>query len=293
MELGACERVEHDELTRLTTCSEDEEPDFYLFLSKFKYLDKMNWTEQLVADKIRFVCNTINKENCDGVFIDFSVSKYRHIGWSLKESISFILDRFADYSLKPIVPILSIKYESPFDVQCKISNIVNSDISDRICGIDFVGDEDKFNHKNQKYICDMWSGKFIRLHVGELKSQDNIRATIENINITNIAHGIKIVDKDLISISIDNGISFDIAPTSNYMTGVIKKHVVHPAKFMIDNGINITIGSDDPNVLNTNLDNEYKLLKSHGVTDDELSIIRSNSIEMLKRWSNYIIKNIS
>lgn len=293
MEIGACNKIDVEELIKITTCSEDETPDFYNFLSKFKYLDKIRWNEELVRNKIQFVCSRINEEDCDAVFMDFSVSKYRHIGWSLKESITFILDRFAEFSNKHIIPILSIKYESPFDVQHKISKIVESDISDRICGIDFVGDEAKFNIKYQKYICDMWSDKFIRLHVGESKSQDNIRDTIDNINVTNIAHGIKIVDEELISNAIDKDIYFDIAPTSNYLTGVIPKSSIHPGISMMNKGVRITVGSDDPSILNTTLTREYEILKSQGAGDGDILKMRKNSKDMMDRWLRYSTKNIS
>lgn len=289
MDVGACPPLTNDQLIRATTCYKDEEPDFYTFLSKFRYLDKTNWNEELIAKKIEFVCSDIELEGVSAVFMDFSVSKYRHIGWSLKEAISFILDRFEDYSQVAIIPILSIKYESPEEAQLKIAKIIDSNISDRICGIDFVGDEHKFNQKIQKRICEMWSDKFVRLHVGESKSEDHIRIAVEDFGVNNIAHGVKISDDELIHKCVDKGISFDIAPTSNYLTGVIPIDSRHPAKFMSDSNLKITVGSDDPNILNTNLHLEYELLESHGVLSAEISRIKKNSADMWKKWEQYQI----
>jgi adenosine deaminase len=289
MDVGACPRLTDEQLVRATTCHPDEEPDFYTFLSKFRYLDKTDWTEELIAKKIEFVCHDIELENLDAVFMDFSVSKYRHIGWSLKEAISFILDRFGEYSRTAIIPILSIKYESPEEAQLKIARIVDSNISDRICGIDFVGDEEKFNPKIQGLICDMWSDKFVRLHVGESQSEDHIRIAVDDFGISNIAHGIKISNRDLISRCVDRDISFDIAPTSNYLTGVVGINSRHPAKFMSDNNLTITVGSDDPNILNTNLHQEYELLEANGLMSAELSNIRRNSADMFSKWKKYQI----
>jgi hypothetical protein len=160
-------------------------------LTKFTFLDKIKWTEELVAQKIKHVCDDMNSEHLAGVFLDFSVSKYRHIGWSLNEAIGFILDRLDEYSDIPIVPILSIKYESPAEAQFKIAQVIeDSNIANRVGGIDFVGDESKFNADIQRPICQMWQGKLVRMHVGESQSENNVVQAIEDFGVTNIAHGI-------------------------------------------------------------------------------------------------------
>jgi adenosine deaminase len=293
MECGACDRVPYSELRNKLVYQSEEPRNFNHFLSKFRFLDTISWTQDLIDIKLKLVCESINNDDCDAAFIDFSVSKYRHIGWSLKESISFILDRFSEYSTKFILPILSIKYESPFEIQKKISKISEDSISDKLCGIDFVGDEMKFDFKNQKYICDMWRGKLIRLHVGESRPQENIRKTLENIGVTNIAHGIKIADKDLVKMSIDNDVTYDVAPTSNYITGVVETGSLHPSISMCRSGLSITVGSDDPVVLDTDLRSEYELLRSQGMSEVELDKIQQNSTDMFHKWKKYSIRNIS
>jgi adenosine deaminase len=122
-------------------------------------------------------------------------------------------------------------------------------------------------------------------------NSQNIKEAVCNISLTNIAHGIKINDDNLVSYVVNNGIYFDIAPTSNYLTGVIDKSIQHPGVTMINNGIKVTVGSDDPSILNTTLLKEYSVLKSNGVSDDNILKIRENSIDMFNRWSKYSIKN--
>lgn len=291
MEIGACPILPWNELERKMVCMPDEPFDFQHFLSKFKFLDKISWTEDLVAEKMKYVCDQMNDEYLDGVFLDFSVSKYRHIGWSLIEAITFIVDRLDEYSDIPIVPILSIKYESPEESQFKIARIVNEEsLSDRIGGIDFVGDEAKFNKRIQGPICDMWKGKFVRMHVGESQSVNNIHTAIKDFDVTNIAHGIKVLQRhDTTRLAIDNHVVFDIAPTSNLVCGVINGYDVHPAKDMFDSGITMTVGSDDPIQLSTNVNSEYMSLLDHGMHSDDLKILSKNSRDQLDKWREYSI----
>jgi len=291
MEKGACSKQTREDVIRQMVCHPNEEYHnmFELFLQKFRILDKINWTEELVADNIRYVCEDINKENVDAVFMDFSVSKYRHIGWSLAQAINFICNRFDEYSHIPIIPILSIKYESPEEAQQKIAKIIDDPVGDKICGIDFVGDESKFNPKIQSKICEMWKGRFVRLHIGESGPIDNIIKTFSFPGVTNIAHGIKIIDDYELGMYVthDYEYTFDIAPTSNYVTGVVKNDSIHPAVQMHRNNIKLTLGSDDPVQLQTNLHNECKVLLEHGITASELLNILNRGQEQYLKWESF------
>src|SRR5690554_5246684 len=75
MRQGACQKLTRKEIEKRMLCLPKDPKTFKTFLRKFKLLDKINWTEELVADKIRFVCDNLNSEGLSGVFMDFSVSK--------------------------------------------------------------------------------------------------------------------------------------------------------------------------------------------------------------------------
>ena len=48
-------------------------------------------------------------------------------------------------------------------------------------------------------------------------------------------------------------------PWSNYLTSSVKRIEEHPLKRLFDLGVEVTINSDDPEVLDTNLNNEYRI----------------------------------
>jgi adenosine deaminase len=291
MEEGACPKLSIEELERKLVCLPDEPKEFYHFLSKFTFLDKIKWTEELVAEKIRYMCEDMNDEFLEGAFLDFSVSKYRHIGWSLTEALNFILDRLDEYSNIPIIPILSIKYESPEEAQFKIARVIDdSSISSRVGGIDYVGDTAKFNVNLQRHICRMWEGKLVRMHVGESQGAKQVEAAIKRCHVTNIAHGINIVDDpDTVKLAADTGMIFDIAPTSNYVTGVVSDDQTHPALDMFIDGLTLTVGSDDPVQCRTTLIQEYELLEKQGFIEPALDSLVSNGQKQLGEWIQYSV----
>ena len=217
--------------------------DFQTFLSKFKILDTINWTEELIDDSIKIVCDNIKRDNIDHVLMDFSIDKYMNIKWNDAQAIKFIRDSFDRHSNNLVSLILSIKYESTYERQEQLCKLIDSEISNSLLGIDLVGDESKYNYQVHKKLLRPWidNGKLVRAHVGESGPADNIKTAIKEIKVTNVAHGIKCInDNEIIDMAIDNNIYFDVAITSNYMTGVWKDTKFHPIVKMYDVGMNVT-----------------------------------------------------
>ena len=55
------------------------------------------------------------------------------------------------------------------------------------------------------------------------------------------------------------GITLEVCPWSNYLTNSVNHIDEHPLKRLYDLGVKVTINSDDPGVLDTNLNNEYRI----------------------------------
>jgi adenosine deaminase len=57
----------------------------------------------------------------------------------------------------------------------------------------------------------------------------------------------------------ERGITLEVNPWSNYLTNSVRTIDEHPLKKLFDLGVRVTINSDDPEVLDTNLNNEYRI----------------------------------
>jgi adenosine deaminase len=58
---------------------------------------------------------------------------------------------------------------------------------------------------------------------------------------------------------IEKGITLEVNPWSNYLTNSVPTIEAHPLKKLFDLGVRVTINSDDPEVLETNVNNEYRI----------------------------------
>lgn len=283
----------HQDVIESMTYRYDEPRTFHRFLDKFRILDEIKWTEEAIDLSIKAICELFRQQQMDYVWLDFSINKYMEIGWHKHEAIRFIYDRFEAYYPNRVGLILSLKYESQRAGQIKYGKLIDHQVSECLIGLDLVGDEGYFDADFYKPIINDWlqSGKMVRAHVGESQSIANIKSAID-MGVTNIAHGFKITEDDhMIQLALDKGISFDLSLISNMMTGVVLQDY-HPVLDMVDRGLNITLGSDDPVIFGSNLDKEFDYAESIGLTTLQLLNIRQtaedNTRSMLKSLNRVI-----
>jgi adenosine deaminase/aminodeoxyfutalosine deaminase len=75
-------------------------------------------------------------------------------------------------------------------------------------------------------------------------------------------------------------IPVEICVTSNLRTGVCKAPAEHPVKSYFDQGLMITLNTDDPALFSTSLAREYQFAQqTYGFTDEHLRELARNSFE--------------
>jgi adenosine deaminase len=104
------------------------------------------------------------------------------------------------------------------------------------------------------------AGLKITIHTGEDSPASFVKETIELANPDRIGHGIHAIeDLQVVKLLKERGITLEVNPWSNYLTSAVRTIEEHPLKKLFDLGVKVTINSDDPEVLETNLNNEYRI----------------------------------
>lgn len=104
------------------------------------------------------------------------------------------------------------------------------------------------------------AGLKITIHSGEDTDGQAVIDTICAVEPDRIGHGVRIIhDKKAIELVKARGVTLELNPWSNYLTNAVKRIEDHPLKKLFDLGVKVTINSDDPEVLETNLNNEYRI----------------------------------
>ena len=103
------------------------------------------------------------------------------------------------------------------------------------------------------------------MHVGESGSADDVRKSVETLGLDEVHHGIgAATSKDTMRFLADNHIQLNVCPSSNVMLGYAKDYGHHPIKTLVENGVEVTINTDDLLIFNSSIENEYRLLFNAG-----------------------------
>jgi adenosine deaminase len=95
-------------------------------------------------------------------------------------------------------------------------------------------------------------------HAGETEGPDSIWGALHDLGADRIGHGVRCLEDDrLVAELRDRRLPLEVCPTSNACLGVFADLASHPLPRMIEQGLFVTINSDDPPIFNTSLTNEY------------------------------------
>ena len=152
-----------------------------------------------------------------------------------------------------------------------------------ILGIDLADSERDFPLREfvQPVLKAKEAGLKVTIHTGEDTPASYIKETIELTGPDRIGHGIHAIkDMQVLELIKERGITLEVNPWSNYLTNSVPTIEEHPLKKLFDLGVKVTINSDDPEVLETNLNNEYRIAHEIlGMGMDEIRLCNRNACD--------------
>lgn len=125
------------------------------------------------------------------------------------------------------------------------------------------------------------AGLGLTIHAGELAGADSVRDAIDVVRPSRIGHGVRAIeDRALVERIADLGIVLEVCPGSNVALGVFPDFESHPLRWLFDQGVKVTLNSDDPPYFSTSLAHEYEMARSRmGFSDRELDTMTRTAIE--------------
>ncbi|MBQ9327663.1 MAG: adenosine deaminase [Solobacterium sp.] len=117
-------------------------------------------------------------------------------------------------------------------------------------------------------------------HAGDSPGPETVETAVELFGAHRIGHGHHVYfDPELVRKCAAKGITFEICPTSNIQCQTEPTYAKHPAKNMLDMGLNVTINTDNQFLAGVTLDSEYDhCINEMGFTYEDLIRMNLNSI---------------
>jgi adenosine deaminase len=125
------------------------------------------------------------------------------------------------------------------------------------------------------------AGLKVTIHSGEDTPASAVWDTIHAFRPDRIGHGIhSIEDMKVVELIKERNITLEVNPWSNYLTNSVPTIESHPLKKLFDLGMRVTINSDDPEVLETNVNNEYRIAHEVlGMSMDDIAVCNRYAFE--------------
>lgn len=106
-------------------------------------------------------------------------------------------------------------------------------------------------------------------HVGEFGSFETIREAIETFPLKRIGHGVQAINsKDVVQMLKDQNIALEISPSSNVKFGLFSNLQAHPFPKFLEQGVSVSLNSDDPPFIPTTVGLEYERVQQAFHLDD-------------------------
>lgn len=196
--------------------------------------------------------------------IFFSPSLFVQNGWQFKDMMDMFLKKVKKIKKKDnIIVKVIVDVSRSFGVENALRNLksVIEYNNNNIIGIGLGGYEVNGPAKDFEEVFEIAKKhKFHRVvHAGEDVGPESIWDAIKLLKAERIGHGISaIYDEKLMNYLVDKQIPLEICPTSNVFTKkYVKKYEEHPIKKFYENGLLVTVNTDDPTFFNLELIDEY------------------------------------
>jgi adenosine deaminase/aminodeoxyfutalosine deaminase len=151
-----------------------------------------------------------------------------------------------------------------------------------VIGVGIGGDERRGPAEQFRALYDYAASKGLRrtVHAGESTGPESVWDAL-NVGAERIGHGLSATqDADLMEVLAQRQVPIEVCMTSNVRTGCLQVLQEHPVRRMFDQGLLVTINSDDPAMFHTSLTREYEIAQEvFGFTDEHLRELARNSFE--------------
>lgn len=141
-----------------------------------------------------------------------------------------------------------------------------------VCALDLAGDESAFPtilFRELFVQAKEWGIPFT-IHSGECGSVDNIREAIA-LGAKRLGHGIALEKSpELRQLCKEKGIGIEMCPTSNLQTKAVEDFNSYPLKQFLEEGLLVSVHTDNRTVSGTTMEQEEKLVKERLQISDEM-----------------------
>ncbi|MFG1710270.1 adenosine deaminase [Nonomuraea sp. M3C6] len=223
-------------------------------------------------------------------FVEFRVGPSTHagLGRPIREVLRAVCEGVADGSAATGVPagvIACLLRHEPAPANDEVARAACALAGQGVVGLDVAGDEllyPALEPYKDAFAMARAAGLGLTAHAAEASAAPAVRQAVESLGVTRIGHGSRAADDlALLAWCADEGVCFEVCPTSNVLTGAANDLAGHPVHRFLAAGCRVVLGDDDPVTTGVRLGEEVsRLLSEGGLSPGSLDRIAATSVEV-------------
>jgi adenosine deaminase len=257
------------------------------FLEKFEFFYEFLKFPDVVERIAYELCEDVSKENIKYFEVRFVPYLQSSKNFSpedvLKKALKGLIAGSNDFSVDFGV-ILCIYRSLSDEINWQTLKLAEKYYGKGVVGIDLAGDESKYpTEKFSEFLSFAKKRKIpITCHAGEAAGAESIKAAIK-LGANRIGHAVHLIEDEKLYKKVkENKIPLEICLTSNVQTQVVSSYSEHPFKKFFEDGLKVTLNTDDRGVSGIDLTHEYLIAhKKYNLRISDLMRIAMNGIDAL------------
>jgi adenosine deaminase len=151
-----------------------------------------------------------------------------------------------------------------------------------VVGFSMAGDEENFppGAYAEAFRIAADAGLGCSVHAGEWAGPESVREAL-GLPVSRIGHGVRsIEDPELVAELAERRTVLECCPTSNVVLGLYPTYEDHPVPQLVEAGVRVTLGSDDPPYFGASIGGEYDVCRERfGFGEEDLRTITRTAID--------------
>jgi len=256
-----------EDVLRLSTLVQVQDEDkftFQNFLSKFNTLRLFYRSPDVIHRITREAIEDAAKDNVRYMELRFTpVALSRAERFPLHDVIDWVItsskEAAQQYGVN-VKLIASVNRHESTDLAEQVAWLAAEHVDDGVVGLDLAGSEAEYPaapftgiFKEAKQ-----AGLHMTIHAGEWGPAIHVKEAIQELGAERVGHGVRVLeDPSITALAREHQTAMEVCITSNYQSGVVESLETHPLMKMMENGLNVTINTDDPSISRITLSHEY------------------------------------
>lgn len=269
-----------EEVLNLLTVSPDCH-DLNEFLTRFEFPLTLLQSSDGIKYGLKNLQDELIEQGLVYAEIRFAPQLHTRNGLSQEDVILSAIAGLNESSLKCNLILCCMRGNDNHDENMETVRLAKKYLGKGVCAIDLAGAEGLYPTKGFEdifaYAREL--GVPFTIHAGEADGPSSVYDAIR-FGTKRIGHGVRsIEDLELVKKIASLGITLEVCPTSNICTCVFDKISDMPIKYFIDNGVNVTISTDDPSICGVTLRDELKSISAaFGLSYSDIIKLQLNAI---------------